>query len=63
MDGRTVREQQMADPKLAKIPVIVCSAYDIAGIFGPVYSIKKPVDLPVLLSMVAASLSGGSPAP
>jgi len=57
MDGRTFRARQMANPAWARIPVVVCSAYDIAGVFGPVHSLKKPVDLVVLLALIASCLA------
>src|SRR3989442_5653067 len=36
MDGWSFREQQMADPTFAMIPVIVCTAYPTPNVYGPV---------------------------
>ncbi len=56
MDGRAFREAQQADPELAKIPVIVLSAFrdsaetakqlDVAGY------LPKPVSLDALISLI-----------
>lgn len=53
MDGWTFRAIQMADPKLARIPILVCSA----GGHGPLpvereRFLRKPFELSRLLSAV-----------
>jgi len=56
MDGWTFRSEQMRDPQLARIPVVVISAYrDLSqqvkdlGLIG---YLKKPLDLRKLLQIV-----------
>jgi len=57
MDGWTFRAEQMRDPQLAQIPVVVISAVrDVAkqvkdlGLIG---YLKKPIDLKQLLTIVS----------
>lgn len=56
MDGRTFREQQLADPALSEIPVVVFSAYqDLARTAGELHAVahlSKPLKLPELLRLV-----------
>jgi len=56
MDGWEFRHQQLADPRLAAIPVVVLSGQpavlDKALALGAAEALKKPVPLQTLLSMV-----------
>jgi CheY-like chemotaxis protein len=56
MDGRSFREEQLRDPRLAAIPVIVVSAYrDVAknaAELAVAHYLPKPLKLPVLLDLV-----------
>jgi CheY-like chemotaxis protein len=57
MDGRQFREAQCNDPSLAGIPVVVLSAgshpQDGGEPPGPLDFLRKPVQLPPLLELVA----------
>jgi CheY-like chemotaxis protein len=57
MDGWTFRSEQLRDPALAAIPVVVISAdpdvVPTAIALGAVASMRKPLDLAVLLETVA----------
>ena len=57
MDGWTFRSAQLRDPTLAAIPVVVISAdpdvVPTAVALGAVASMRKPLDLGVLLETVA----------
>lgn len=66
MDGWTFRAEQMRDPQLSQIPVVVISAYrDLSqqvkdlGLIG---YLKKPLDLRKLLQIVEANCCTGSAA-
>jgi CheY-like chemotaxis protein len=56
LDGKAFREQQLRDPELARIPVIVLSAYrDVAGRAQDLMVadfFAKPLKLPALLDVV-----------
>lgn len=56
MDGRTFREAQLQDPKLAAIPVVVVSAFrDVettATELGVAGHVKKPVSLKELMEVI-----------
>ncbi len=56
MDGRSFREEQLANPALSAIPVIVFSAYqDVAKTAGEMHAaghLAKPLKLSELLRMV-----------
>ena len=56
MDGRTFRQEQLRNPRLADIPVIVLSAYrDVAGLASELRAtevIRKPLRLVDLLNVV-----------
>jgi CheY-like chemotaxis protein len=58
MDGWAFRAEQLGDPRLAAIPVVVVSAAsrteEHATRLGAVAYMKKPVDLDALVSMVDA---------
>jgi CheY-like chemotaxis protein len=60
MDGWEFREQQMANPTFAAIPVIVCSAYPTPNVFGPVSYLCKPIGYAELLEGVARALFAAS---
>lgn len=56
MDGRAFREEQLANPALAGIPVVVVSAYKDVGDHAKVLQVdnhlKKPINLKELLGVV-----------
>ena len=56
MDGWQFRAEQVKDPNLAKIPVVIVSAdgrvYQKAATIGASGYLKKPVELEVLLNTV-----------
>ena len=56
MDGREFRRRQLADPVLAKIPIIVISAFrdldSIAKELAPVGYFKKPLKLSDFLQII-----------
>jgi CheY-like chemotaxis protein len=56
MDGRAFREQQLRDPVLAKVPVVVVSAYPRqpgdATLLQPSAWLNKPINLAELLRHV-----------
>jgi two-component system chemotaxis response regulator CheY len=57
MDGWTFRFEQLSDPTLATIPVVVISAdpnvVPTGASLGAVASMRKPLDLGLLLETVA----------
>jgi CheY-like chemotaxis protein len=60
MDGWTFRAEQLADPTLADIPVIVLTADGNAtekGNLGGAGALRKPIDLLTLLAAVEPFLS------
>lgn len=61
MDGRSFRERQLQNPKLANIPVVVFSAYqDVAVTANELHAagyLAKPVDLSRLLRLIRQSCS------
>ena len=65
MDGISFRGLQLRKPALAKIPVIVVSAYkDVearASALGVDRWLAKPLDLPTLLRMVEETCSARGP--
>lgn len=56
MDGRTFREEQLKDPALAAIPVVVLSAFrdaaDTANELSAQAHLPKPVSLDALMRVV-----------
>jgi CheY-like chemotaxis protein len=56
MDGRTFREEQLKDPALSPIPVVVISAFrdvvDTASQMNVAGHVKKPISLDDLVSLV-----------
>jgi len=62
MDGRSFREQQLQNPGLATIPIIVFSAYrDVAKTAGELNAaghLAKPLKLPDLLRTVQQYCQG-----
>jgi CheY-like chemotaxis protein len=65
MNGWQFREQQVRDPALAAIPVLVVSAVadtaEQAGALGGVAFLQKPVASDDLFAAVAHLASNGSP--
>ena len=54
MDGATFRARQLADARIAPIPVIFCSADGRATLPGPpVFPLRKPFDVDQLYALVA----------
>lgn len=56
MDGFTFRAHHLADPTLARCPVLVCSAHlevDLEGLRASAY-LQKPVEPQVLLRLIRA---------
>jgi DNA-binding response OmpR family regulator len=60
LDGRGFRVEQRRDPAIARIPVIVLSAFsDVAVRAGDLEAaayLSKPINMPVLLELVRAHL-------
>jgi CheY-like chemotaxis protein len=58
MDGFQFRRAQLADPALAKIPVVLCSAHPtvlhVAQQLGVIACFEKPFDVQLLLGVVAS---------
>jgi CheY-like chemotaxis protein len=66
MDGHAFREEQLRDPELSKIPVVVISAYrdvDDRAVALNLPHIKKPLDMRELLRMVERHCGGEEPRP
>lgn len=61
MSGSEFRVKQLENPALSAIPVIVVSAYPVAGVHGPVLYLQKPVRLSTLLQMIRHALGGHKP--
>jgi len=61
MNGSEFRAKQVQDPIIKGIPVIVVSAYPVAGVHGPVLYLQKPVRLAKLLATIEHALKGGTP--
>jgi CheY-like chemotaxis protein len=59
MDGKEFLVHQAADPSLANIPVVICSA-SRAGVSAQMRLLKKPVDLQTLLDLVKEYLGDTS---
>ena len=56
MDGWQFRKRQLADPKLAAVPVIVCSAHGASEEVTPLrvqHYVEKPLDVRALLHLIA----------
>jgi CheY-like chemotaxis protein len=57
MDGFQFRRAQLADPALAAIPVVLCSAHPtaphVAQQLGVIACLEKPFDVQLLLAIVA----------
>jgi len=56
MDGHQFRREQLADPQLAHVPVVVCSAIPLEEVraeeLRAVAYLRKPVDVDALLSAI-----------
>ena len=60
MDGWAFRREQLRDPRLARVPVIVLSALENAHVDGcPVF--RKSADLADIAAQVAALIRAGAP--
>jgi CheY-like chemotaxis protein len=59
MDGRQFRALQLKDPWLAKIPVVVVSAFSPSSVadLHPMAVKRKPLDVDTLLQVVEANCS------
>jgi len=59
MDGQEIRDEQLRDPELSKIPVLVISAYHDAETrarsLNTKMAMKKPLDLDRFLDLVQQS--------
>ena len=56
MDGWQFRKRQLEDPKLAAVPVIVCSAHGTSEDVAPLrvqHYVEKPLDVQALLHLIA----------
>jgi CheY-like chemotaxis protein len=53
MDGWQFRVEQLKDPRLARIPVVILSAMASPAVSDDVEHLKKPVKLQPLLALVA----------
>ena len=55
MDGWQFRKRQLEDPKLAAVPVIVCSAHGTSEDVAPLrvqHYVEKPLDVQALLHLI-----------
>lgn len=52
LDGKQFRQEQLRDPSLASIPVIVVSALDFAQAVNAVYHVRKPFEVQELLDAI-----------
>jgi CheY-like chemotaxis protein len=59
MDGWQFRVEQLKDPKLAAIPVVILSAMASPAVNDNVEHLKKPVKLQPLLALVARYSGAG----
>jgi CheY-like chemotaxis protein len=55
MDGYAFRAAQMADPRLARIPVIVFTASPVTDLEHPAPLLRKGTDPGILLALVGAA--------
>ncbi len=56
MNGWEFRAEQLRDPELAGIPVVVMSASDASGVPADAH-VAKPFDIPALLAAVSTTLA------
>jgi CheY-like chemotaxis protein len=68
MDGFEFRREQLADPQLSGIPVVIVSAggrcAQAAKELGALGCVQKPLDVPTLLRVIRSAFkTGASPAP
>jgi CheY-like chemotaxis protein len=66
MDGWDFRSEQMRDPKLARVPVVVVSASgfsreSIRSQFGPAAYVEKPIERTALLDVIREVVRSGPP--
>jgi CheY-like chemotaxis protein len=66
MDGWDFRTEQMRDPKLAKVPVVIVSASgfsreSIRAQFRPAAYVEKPIERTALLDVLREVVRSGSP--
>jgi CheY-like chemotaxis protein len=67
MDGWDFRSEQMRDPKLARVPVVIVSASgfsreSIRTQFHPAGYVEKPIERAELLGVIRELLGSGAPA-
>jgi CheY-like chemotaxis protein len=61
-DGACFRERQLADPELAKIPVVIVTAGPAERVANDVAAcLLKPVDLRSLIALVSRYVARGTP--
>jgi CheY-like chemotaxis protein len=60
LDGEAFRREQMSDPQLAPIPVIVVSAASFATAVDAVHHIRKPFEVRELLDVIRACTPGAA---
>lgn len=60
LDGEQFRQQQLRDPSLASIPVIVVSAANFAEAVSAVHHIHKPFEVQELLDAIHEQLAAVS---
>lgn len=58
LDGEQFRQEQLRDPNLASIPVIIVSAADSAAAIDAVHHVKKPFEVQELLEAIREHLAG-----
>lgn len=52
LDGEQFRRQQLNDPTLASIPVVVVSAADFAQVVSAAHHVRKPFEVQELLEVI-----------
>ena len=57
LDGEQFRQEQLRDPNLASIPVIIVSAADSASAISAVHHVKKPFEVQELIEAIREQLA------
>jgi two-component system phosphate regulon response regulator PhoB len=60
MDGSELRRQLMARPHTRQIPVVLVSGYDVDGVPEVAATLKKPVAMEELISVVSHAAAKGT---